>query len=211
MRIVFYDMQLFLRPGGPERAGRLNGHRAVAEHCAQQTFVRVQNAQSGEHVQAECGHHHSGAIDVCADDQQKHPTRSNWQNVEIDTARTDQRSQTQEHNENQALCRVETASVECHGSMAWRQDVFQERPRPPPLIWPKTHEMVLGTMADLKAHAAEMRKMPGMKHAEPNMITLAAGKIGGLVWTLSQPGAVDFACLVPGHMEAGMVGKVIVS
>lgn len=74
-----------------------------------------------------------------------------------------------------------------------------------------THEMVLGTMADLKAHAAEMRKMPGMKHAEPNMITLAAGKIGGLVWTFSQPGTVDFACLVPGHMEAGMVGKVIVS
>lgn len=71
-----------------------------------------------------------------------------------------------------------------------------------------THEMVIGTMADLKAHAAEMQKISGMQHDEPNMITLAAGKTGGLVWTFDKPGTVDFACLVPGHMEAGMVGKV---
>lgn len=70
-----------------------------------------------------------------------------------------------------------------------------------------THEMVIGTMADLKEHEAEMRKMPGMKHVEPNMITLAAGKMGGLVWTFDKPGEIYFACLVPGHMEAGMVGK----
>ncbi len=74
-----------------------------------------------------------------------------------------------------------------------------------------SHEMVLGSIADLKAHAAEMKKMPGMQHAEPNMITLAPGKIGGLVWQFDQPGTVDFACLVPGHMEAGMIGKIKVS
>lgn len=73
------------------------------------------------------------------------------------------------------------------------------------------HEMVIGSLADLKAHAAEMQKMPGMEHAEPNMITLAPGKIGGLVWQFDQAGTVDFACLIPGHMEAGMVGKVKVS
>jgi len=73
------------------------------------------------------------------------------------------------------------------------------------------HEMVIGSLADLKAHAAEMQKMPGMQHAEPNMITLAPGKIGGLVWQFDQAGTVDFACLIPGHMEAGMIGKVKVS
>lgn len=73
------------------------------------------------------------------------------------------------------------------------------------------HEMVIGSMADMKAHAAEMRKAPGMKHAEPNMITLDPGKMGGLVWQFDQAGTVDFACLIPGHMEAGMVGKVQVS
>lgn len=74
-----------------------------------------------------------------------------------------------------------------------------------------SHEVVIGSLADLKAHAAEMQKMPGMKHAEPNMITLAPGKIGGLVWQFDQAGTVDFACLIPGHMEAGMVGKVKVN
>src|SRR3546814_4929635 len=66
------------------------------------------------------------------------------------------------------------------------------------------HEMVIGSIADLKGHAAEMRKMPDMQHVEPNMITLAPGKIGGLVWQFDQAGTVNFACLIPGHMEAGM-------
>lgn len=73
------------------------------------------------------------------------------------------------------------------------------------------HEMVIGSIAELKAHAEEMKKMPDMQHAEPNMITLKAGQRGGLVWTFDQPGTVDFACLIPGHMEAGMVGKVKVN
>ena len=73
------------------------------------------------------------------------------------------------------------------------------------------HEMVIGTLADLKAHAEEMKNMPGMQHAEPNMITLNGGQRGGLVWTFDQAGTVDFACLIPGHMEAGMVGKVNVN
>jgi uncharacterized cupredoxin-like copper-binding protein len=73
------------------------------------------------------------------------------------------------------------------------------------------HELVIGSIAELKEHAEMMRKMPGMEHDEPNMITLKPGQRGGLVWKFDQPGSVDFACLVPGHMEAGMVGKVLVS
>lgn len=73
------------------------------------------------------------------------------------------------------------------------------------------HEMVLGSAAALKAHAAEMQKMPGMEHVEPNMITVAAGQQSELVWRFDMAGTVDFACLIPGHMEAGMVGKVKVS
>ncbi len=70
------------------------------------------------------------------------------------------------------------------------------------------HEMVIGSVAELKEHAAMMQKMPGMKHAEPNMITVNPGQKGGLVWQFPQAGTVDFACLLPGHMEAGMIGKV---
>jgi uncharacterized cupredoxin-like copper-binding protein len=72
------------------------------------------------------------------------------------------------------------------------------------------HEMVLGSMDDLKAHAAMMQKMPGMKHAESNMITLQPGQRGGLVWQFADAGTVDFACTIPGHLEAGMAGKVVV-
>lgn len=70
------------------------------------------------------------------------------------------------------------------------------------------HEMVLGTKDELKAHAEMMRKMPDMQHEDANMVRLAPGQRGGLVWQFDQAGQVDFACLVPGHMEAGMVGKV---
>lgn len=73
-----------------------------------------------------------------------------------------------------------------------------------------THEMVIGTLDELKEHAEMMRQMPGMQHAEPNMITLKPGQRGGIVWQFDKAGSVDFACLVPGHMEAGMMGKVMV-
>lgn len=73
------------------------------------------------------------------------------------------------------------------------------------------HEMVLGSAAALKAHAAEMRETPSMKHVDPNMVTVDAGRQGELVWQFDTAGTVDFACLIPGHMEAGMVGKVKVS
>lgn len=73
------------------------------------------------------------------------------------------------------------------------------------------HEMVLGSLAELKEHAEMMRKMPDMKHSDPNAVNLQPGQRGGMVWQFTHAGTVDFACTVPGHMEAGMVGKVIVS
>lgn len=70
------------------------------------------------------------------------------------------------------------------------------------------HEMVIGAMADLKAHAAMMRDRPGMKHAEPNTVSLEPGQRGDIVWQFDKAGTVDFACLLPGHLEAGMMGKI---
>ncbi|MCL7750331.1 cupredoxin family protein [Guyparkeria hydrothermalis] len=73
------------------------------------------------------------------------------------------------------------------------------------------HEMVIGSIEDLKAHAEEMREHPGMAHDEPNMIQLDAGESGDLVWRFTQPGQVEFACLLPGHLEAGMKGHIDVA
>jgi uncharacterized cupredoxin-like copper-binding protein len=72
------------------------------------------------------------------------------------------------------------------------------------------HEMVLGTMQDLKEHAELMRKHPEMEHDEPYMAHVAPGKIERMVWQFTKPGEFYYGCLVPGHFEAGMFGKVIV-
>lgn len=72
------------------------------------------------------------------------------------------------------------------------------------------HELVLGTQEELNEHAEMMRKFPEMQHADPNAATLASGESGELIWTFDKTGRFDFACLVPGHMEAGMVGKIVV-
>ena len=73
------------------------------------------------------------------------------------------------------------------------------------------HEMVLGTEKDLKDHYEQMKKNPEMEHAEPNMVTLAPGKTGEIIWQFTKAGKVDFACLQPGHYEAGMKGLINVA
>lgn len=70
------------------------------------------------------------------------------------------------------------------------------------------HELVLGTMEELKEHAELMRKHPGMEHDEPYMAHVAPGKTETIVWQFTRPGAFYYGCLVPGHFEAGMVGIV---
>ena len=72
------------------------------------------------------------------------------------------------------------------------------------------HEMVLGTMDELKEHAELMRKFPGMEHDEPHMAHVNPGKSGEIGWRFTKTGTYFFACLIPGHFEAGMIGKVVV-
>jgi len=73
------------------------------------------------------------------------------------------------------------------------------------------HEMVLGTMDDLKKHAELMKKHPGMEHDEPHMAHVAPGKAGEIGWQFTQAGEYFYGCLVPGHFDAGMIGKVKVT
>jgi uncharacterized cupredoxin-like copper-binding protein len=70
------------------------------------------------------------------------------------------------------------------------------------------HEMVIGTMQELKEHAEMMKKHPGMEHDEPFMAHVAPGKTEEIVWQFTKPGEFHFGCLIPGHFEAGMVGRI---
>ena len=73
------------------------------------------------------------------------------------------------------------------------------------------HEMVLGTKKELDEHAALMAKFPTMEHDEPYMTHVGPDKTGEIVWTFNRLGEFDFACLIAGHYQAGMVGKIRVS
>ena len=60
-------------------------------------------------------------------------------------------------------------------------------------------------------HYEVMKKNPEMEHADENMVTVAPGKSGEIVWQFTKAGKIDFACLQPGHYDAGMKGAVNVA
>ncbi|MBH9576185.1 cupredoxin domain-containing protein [Inhella proteolytica] len=72
------------------------------------------------------------------------------------------------------------------------------------------HELVIGTQQELDAHAALMLKFPDMEHDEPYMVHVEPGKTGEIVWTFNRAGSFQFACLIAGHYQAGMVGTLTV-
>ena len=73
------------------------------------------------------------------------------------------------------------------------------------------HELVLGTESALRKHAQAMRENPAMAHHDDlDAVHVQPGARGELVWTFDRPGQFSYACLVPGHFEAGMVGTIVV-
>lgn len=88
------------------------------------------------------------------------------------------------------------------------------------------HEFNLGTMEMWKGHNKEMRTMlkkgmmsmtklhhdkmmkAGMMHDDPNSVLLAPGETADVIWNFSEAVTLGYACNVPGHLEAGMVGEV---
>jgi uncharacterized cupredoxin-like copper-binding protein len=56
-----------------------------------------------------------------------------------------------------------------------------------------------------------MKKHPGMEHDEPYMKHVAPAKKEEMVWQFTKAGEFHYACLIPGHFEAGMVGRITVT
>lgn len=74
-----------------------------------------------------------------------------------------------------------------------------------------SHEFVLGTAKDLKDHYEVMKKFPEMEHADDNMLTVKPGQTREMVWQFTKAGTISFACLHPGHYDAGMKGSIAVA
>jgi uncharacterized cupredoxin-like copper-binding protein len=72
------------------------------------------------------------------------------------------------------------------------------------------HELILGTLQELKEHARLMQKRAGMAHAAPHMAHVAPGKAHELTWQFTESGELYYGCLVPGRFEAGMLGRIVV-
>jgi uncharacterized cupredoxin-like copper-binding protein len=72
------------------------------------------------------------------------------------------------------------------------------------------HEFVLASVKDNDKHAELMKKYPDMEHDDPNAKSVDPGKTAEILWRFTKAGTFEFACLIPGHREAGMHGKAVV-
>lgn len=72
------------------------------------------------------------------------------------------------------------------------------------------HEFILASVQDNKKHAELMKKFPHMEHDEPNSKSLEPGQKANILWQFTKAGTFEFACLIPGHYEAGMRGTATV-
>jgi len=73
------------------------------------------------------------------------------------------------------------------------------------------HELVIGTDAELKKHAELMRNNPTMEHDEPYMAHVKPGGTERMTWRFTKSGTFLYGCLVAGHFEAGMKGRIVVA
>ncbi len=72
------------------------------------------------------------------------------------------------------------------------------------------HEFLLDSFENNAKHKVEMEKNPEMEHEEPNGKRVGPKNDGKVLWRFSKEGTYEFACLIPGHYEAGMKGVVVV-
>lgn len=72
------------------------------------------------------------------------------------------------------------------------------------------HEMVIDTFEGNQRHKAAMERNPDMEHADPNAVKVEPAKSGEIIWRFTNSGTFEFACLIPGHYQAGMHGRITV-
>jgi uncharacterized cupredoxin-like copper-binding protein len=72
------------------------------------------------------------------------------------------------------------------------------------------HEFILATVEENQKHGEMMKKFPEMEHDDPNAKRVLPYASKEVLWKFTKRGEFEFACLIPGHYEKGMFGKVIV-
>jgi uncharacterized cupredoxin-like copper-binding protein len=72
------------------------------------------------------------------------------------------------------------------------------------------HEMVIGTMDELKKDAELVKTHGETPRDAPNVAYVTAGGTGRMVWQFTRSGEFYYGCLIPGHFDAGMIGTIVV-
>ena len=72
------------------------------------------------------------------------------------------------------------------------------------------HEFVMATPEEIEGHRREMHPLEDMPHEAAFAARVEPGRSRDLVWTFANEGTFEFACLMPGHSEAGMHGRLTV-
>lgn len=72
------------------------------------------------------------------------------------------------------------------------------------------HEFLLATAEENLKHAEDMKQHPHMQHDDPNAVRLTPNKSAEIVWKFTKPGTFEYSCLIPGHRENGMIGRITV-
>ena len=72
------------------------------------------------------------------------------------------------------------------------------------------HEFILATIDENRKHGELMKKFPEMEHDDPNAKRVMPYANKELLWKFTKRGEFEFACLIPGHYEKGMFGKIVV-
>lgn len=70
------------------------------------------------------------------------------------------------------------------------------------------HGVLKGDQIDREMMKMDMGDGQTMEHDDPNSVLLEPGETGEIVWTFSEATALEFACNVPGHYQAGMYGDI---
>lgn len=72
------------------------------------------------------------------------------------------------------------------------------------------HVMVIGSMEELQKRAALVKNTADVAEIAPDGILVTPGASAPLVWQFTRAGEFYYACLMPGHFDAGMIGTIVV-
>jgi uncharacterized cupredoxin-like copper-binding protein len=110
---------------------------------------------------------------------------------------------------------VEVTMREADGSMSFTPDRIEVRRGEQIKFALKNagtqdHEFMLATKGENVTHGKLMERFPEMEHDDPNGKRLAPQTSSDIVWKFTKKGSFEFACLIPGHYQAGMHGSILV-